>query len=123
MQKSSLNLCKGVRAMGQKMVRKGMSERARLSRKTNTKTNSKANTNTIWHLCKSGGTGYNDKEEIGHGEVENERIGELPQGGGAHDRDHHQQRANRCNLVFLVLFSIARSSLIFNSSLFSSSPG
>ena len=87
------------------MMRKGMSETARLSRKTNTKTNSKANTNTIWHLCKSGGTGYNDEEHIGDGEVENERIGELPQGGGAHDRDHHQQRSNRCNLV--SYFSIA----------------
>ena len=101
------------------MIRKGMSETARLSRKTktktktntrtntktDTKTNTKANTNTIWNLCKSGGTGDNDEEQIGDGEVENERIGELPQGGGAHDRDHHQQRSNRCNLVFY--FSIA----------------
>ena len=68
------------------------------NRKTNTNTNTKAN--TIWNLCKSGGTGYNDEEEIGDGEVENERIGELPQGGGAHDRGHHQQRSNRCNLVY-----------------------
>ena len=30
-----------VRAVGQKMIRKGMSETARLSRKTNTKTNTK----------------------------------------------------------------------------------
>jgi len=59
------------------MMREGMSETARLSRKTktktnrktntkanaktNTKANTKANTNTIWNLCKSGGTGYNDE--------------------------------------------------------------
>ena len=78
-----------------------MSETARLSSKANTK----AKKNTIWNLCKSGGTGDSDEEKIGDGEVENERIGELPQGGGAHDRDHHQQRSNRCHLVFY--FSIA----------------
>ena len=111
------------------MMRKGMSETARLSRetktktitktnskinkktKTITKTNTKANTSTICNLCKSGGTGDNDEEEIGDGEVENERIGELPQGGGAHDRGHHQQRPNRCNLIFH--FSVAHLKSLF----------
>ena len=117
------------------MMRKGTPKTARLSRKTKTKTitktnaktnkktktNTKANTSTICNLCKSGGTGDNDEEEIGDGEVENERIGELPQGRGAHNRGNHQQRANRCNLAILILFFC--SSLIFISSLFSSSPG
>ena len=117
MQKSSLNLCKGVWAVGQKTARLSMKTNTKTNTETNRNTNTKAN--TIWNLCKSGGTGDNDEEEIGDGEVENERIGELPQGRGAHNRGNHQQRANRCNLAILILFFC--SSLIFISSLFSSS--
>ena len=43
------------------------------------------------HLYKSSRTGENDKEEVRDGEVEQEGVGELAQGGGAHDRRDHQE--------------------------------
>ena len=54
------------------------------------------------HLYKSSRTGENDKEEVRDGEVEQEGVGELAQGGGAHDRRDHQEGTDGGHLVQFV---------------------
>ena len=54
-----------------------------------------------FHLYKSSRTGENDKEEVWDGEVEQEGVGELAQGGGAHDRRDHQEGTDGGHLVHI----------------------